>query len=232
MSAAAQTRIFGMRVGIDPKILAGGLIAVAVVLFWYNLRGEGGSTPAVTRPHSSATPATNWNRRTPVTRRQARANDRGTLRLRPVDPTTGNVDPTLRLDLLARVQAVPAVDNMRNLFETGPTPQQAAEQMKQLHGPNIVPAALPPQAVNQSPGASAAALNIPLKYYGFAKPAAQGQQNRGFFLDGDNVLVAIEGELLDQRYLVVELTPDSARLEDTQVKQGQTLALVAEAMPE
>ncbi len=231
MSAAAQTKIFGIRVGIDPKILAGGLIALAVGLFWYNLRSEGGSAPPVARPHGAATPAANLNRRTAVTRRQVRTNDRGTLRLRPVDPTSGKVDPTLRLDLLARVQAVPAVDNMRNLFEIGPTPQEAAEQMKAIKGPTIVPAPLPP-AVTTNAAAANAALDIPLKYYGFAQPAAKGEQNRGFFLEGDNVLVATEGEVLAQRYLVVELTPDRARLEDTQVKQGQTLALVAEAMPE
>ena len=81
---------------------------------------------------------------------------------------------------------------------------------------------------------------IPLKYYGFEKPAqsvvnpnvaSTVGNNRGFFLDGDNVLVASEGEVLKQRYLVVELTPNSARLEDTQMKQGQTLPVVVAAMP-
>ncbi len=227
MSAAAQTRIFGIRVGVDPKILAGGLIALAVLLFWYNSRGGEGSAPASVRPRSAA-PAINSNTRKPVVRRQAAANDRGILRLRPIDPTSGKIDPTLRLDLLARVRAVPAIPNMRNLFETGPAPL-SAEQMKAIHGPRIVPAALPSSIANNPGGPGASALNIPLKYYGFAKPAAHGEQNRGFFLDGDNVLIATEGELLDQRYLVVELTPNQARLEDTQVKQGQTLALVAEA---
>lgn len=229
MSAAAQTRIFGIRLGVDPKILAGGLIALAGLLFWYNSRSDDtGSAPAV-RPHSTAVATTNVNRRRPISRRQVTNSDRGTLRLRPVDASSGKVDPTLRLDLLARVQAVPAAANMRNLFETGPAPM-TAEQIKALHPPTIVPAAAPP-TVAANPGVQQAALNIPLKYYGFAQPAAAGVGNRGFFLDGDNVLVATEGELLGQRYLVVELTPTSARVEDTQVKKGQTLALVAEALP-
>jgi hypothetical protein len=139
------------------------------------------------------------------------------------------VDPTLRLDLLARVQTVPAAANMRNLFETGPAPM-TAEQIKALHPPTIVPASAPPTMAPNA-GIQQPVLNIPLKYYGFAHPAAAGVGNRGFFLDGDNVLVATEGELLGQRYLVVELTPTSARVEDTQVKKGQTLALVAEALP-
>jgi hypothetical protein len=227
--STAPTRIFGIRVGIDPKILAGGLIALAVALFWYNSRSDEGSASPAVRPHNTATPVNNLNRRRSVTRRQATANDRGTLRLRLVDASSGKVDPTLRLDLLARVQAVPPVANMRNVFETGPAPLTAAEQAKQMHGPTIVPAALPPQTTRLPSGPGATALSIPLKYYGFAKPAAQGQQDRGFFLEGDNVLIAVEGDILDQRYLVVELTPNSARLEDTQAKQGETLAVVAEA---
>lgn len=229
MSAAAQTRIFGIRVKVDPRILAGGLLALAVALFWYNSRGGEDNAPTSARPHSAATPESSLNRRRTVTRRQATLNDHGTLRLRPVDATSGKVDPTLRLGLLARVQAVPPVANMRNVFETGPAPQ-TAEQMKKIQGPTIVPAAVPPQVTTNNPsGQGLMALNIPLKYYGFAKPAAQGQQDRGFFLEGDNVLVAVEGDVLDQRYLVVELTPESARLEDTQAKQGATLPVVAEA---
>jgi hypothetical protein len=74
-------------------------------------------------------------------------------------------------------------------------------------------------------------VNIPLKFYGFANPAAQGpgKGKQGLFLEGDNVVVASEGELVDHRYLVVELTPVTARLEDTQLKQGQTLPVVPEA---
>lgn len=230
MSAAAQTRIFGIRIGLDPKILAGGLIAIAVALYWYNSRSDD-TAPAVTvHPQSSAASATSAPRRRPVLRRQNALNDRGMLRLRAVDASSGKVDPTLRLDLLARVQAVPAVANMRNLFETGPAPAPI-EQTKPIKGPTIIPTAIPPPATQSTEAAQAMAVNIPLKYYGFAEPAARNEGNRGFFLSGDNVLVATEGELLDQRYLVVQLTPTSARVEDTQAKKGQTLALVAEALP-
>jgi hypothetical protein len=99
-----------------------------------------------------------------------------------------------------------------------------------LHGPTVIPKPLPPP--NPIPAAPAApVVNIPFKYYGFVKPGSKGETNRGFFLDGDNVIVASEGELLKQRYLVVALTPNSARMEDTQLKQGQTLPLVPEATP-
>ena len=78
-------------------------------------------------------------------------------------------------------------------------------------------------------GGAGLAANIPYKYYGFAKSMDGGGPNRGFFLNGDDILVASEGDLLQQRYLVVQLNPASARLEDTQMKMGQTLPVVPEA---
>jgi hypothetical protein len=80
-----------------------------------------------------------------------------------------------------------------------------------------------------TPTPAVADVYIPFKYYGFAKPVDKAANNRGFFLDGDNILIASEGELVKSRYLVVELTPSSARLEDTQVKKGKALPLEPEA---
>ena len=95
----------------------------------------------------------------------------------------------------------------------------------------VAPASVKPVAPPPSTAQTAAVpeLNIPLKYYGFAKPIGAGGTNRGFFLDGDNILIASEGQLLKQKYLVVELTPISARVEDTEVKKGKALPLEPEA---
>src|SRR5947209_3856827 len=112
MSAATQTKIFGIRVGIDPKILIGGLVAFAALLFWFNSRSDEGSVaPASTGTRPAETtqtappPAPAGASRTTVTRRANNnlANDRGRLRLRPIDATRGDIDPTLRLDLLSRL---------------------------------------------------------------------------------------------------------------------------------
>jgi hypothetical protein len=58
----------------------------------------------------------------------------------------------------------------------------------------------------------------------------QGEANRGFFMEGDNVLVAAEGDVLERRYLIVALTPNTAKVEDTQLKQGQDLPVTPEAV--
>ena len=232
MSAAAQpqTKIFGLRIGVDPRILVGALIVLAALVFWWNSRSSEDETGANgTAVHTNApSPALTPRPRAPIRRAVSSSERAGTLRLRPIDATRGDVDPTLRLDLLNRLQFVKPEDGGRNLFELGPAPLTAEQKALLANAPKVTPKPLP--------GASTAAANgpqpldIPLKYYGFVRNGDGGAANRGLFLDGDNVLVASEGELVKQRYLVVELKESGARLEDVQRKQGQTLPVVPVAV--
>jgi hypothetical protein len=237
--APSSTKIFGIRLGVDPKIVIGALLVLAALLFWYNSRGDEGTTatpPAATSNAGSegvgALPAPPPIAARPVRRSRTAANDRGALRLRPVNGSRGDIDPTLRLDLLARLREVGPPVIGRSLFTIGPSPQQAAAASAAMRGPTIplqpVQPVQPPDAATAPP--TSAAVNIPLRFYGFDRPASKGQSARGLFMDNDIVVVAAEGELIKNRYLVVELTPNSAKLEDTQLKQGQTLPVVPEAV--
>jgi len=58
----------------------------------------------------------------------------------------------------------------------------------------------------------------------------RGDGNRGYFMDGENILMATEGDVLESRFLVVALSPNTARIEDIQLKQGQDLQLIPEAV--
>ncbi len=236
--AAAQTKIFGLRIPVDPKILFGGLAAVILLLWWYNSRGEEETVPAAgsARTEVTSAPAAPLRARTPV-RHAVVMSDRGTLRLKPIDPSKGDIDPTLRLDLLARLQRLQPVTGGRSLFESGGLPATGVTVVP-LHPPILPPQPRPNGGLlaNGTLTGGAPVLSIPLKYYGYVKPnqmptGAKLVNNRGFFLDGDDVLVASEGDVLKQQYLVVELTASSARLEDTRLRQGQTLPVVPAAMP-
>lgn len=236
-AAAPGTKIFGIRVGIDPKILAGGLIALAVLIFWLNSRGEDAPASSAAGPQAYVAPTPGvyvvGSRSKAARRNRGVQNDRGTLRIRPVDATRGDIDPTLRLELLARLQSIDEAKPGRSLFEIGPDPVTAAAAAAQqaamvsvVRGPTIP---ITPQPAVAPVQPTAPQANIPLKFYGFVRPAAKGQNNQGLFLEGDNIMVASEGELIDHRYLVRELTAVNARLEDTQIKLGQTLNVVPEA---
>jgi hypothetical protein len=241
--SASGTRVFGIKIGVDPKILVGGLIAFAAILFWYNSRSEDVPS-APTRPSTTARSETSTftpppaaspalKSRASTARRSVSqaANDRGTLRLRPVDATRGDIDPTLHLDLLSRLQAVAQAPSTRSLFEIQVVPPTASGPGA-IKGPVIMPKPLPPPA----PAAVASVpppptVNVPLRYYGFVRPAEVGRTNSGLFLDGDNVLVVSEGQVVKQHFLIVELTPTNARVEDVQLRQGQTLPVVPVANP-
>lgn len=237
--SASSTKVFGMKVGIDPKILVGGLVAIAAVLFWYNSNSDTPTSPvrpgAVSRTEAPAsTPAATPSAtkgRTSNARRSVNqlANDRGALRLRPVDATRGDIDPTLHLDLLSRLQSVQSAPSSRSLFEVGAAPAPATAPP--IKGPVIMPKPLPPPATAAPATSAPPPLNIPLRYYGFVRPSEVGRTNTGMFMDGDNVLVVSEGQVVKQHLLIVELTPTSARIEDIQAKRGQTLPVVPVANP-
>ena len=230
------TKLFGFRIPLDPKVLVGILFALALGLVWYNF--SGGDDHPVNTPHSAAAakPASSSQTSPSFTQSAARRaelasrNKQGTLRLRPVDPSRGDIDPTLKLWLLDRVRAVKLPEVGRNLFETGPELAQATLPVPKVKPIIPGPITPPTEAVVSAPPPPPV-VNIPLRYYGFVRPSLHGDSNRGYFMDGENnILMATEGDVLESHFLVVTLSPNNARVEDIQLKQGQDLQLIPEAV--
>ena len=143
-----------------------------------------------------------------------------------VDPT--QVDPTLRLELLAKVQAVDAAGGKRNLFQMGTPPLRAAALPP---GPETVvrpPIGPRPPAPPTPPGPEPPPPPLPFKFYGFSTVRNNGKKTV-FFLEGDDILIAAEGDTLKRRYRIVRIGPTSVLLEDTESKRQQTLPLSEEA---
>lgn len=143
-----------------------------------------------------------------------------------VDPMT--IDPTLRLDLLAKVQAVEMQGGSRNLFQVGqpPPPPLPPEPKVPVKG-SVAANAAPGQPGPPPAPAAPQAPPITLKYYGYS--SARGDNHkRAFFLDGDDILVGAEGDVVKKRYRVVRIGVNSVVMEDTQFKHEQTLPLQEE----
>lgn len=140
-----------------------------------------------------------------------------------IDPMT--IDPILRLDLLAKVQGVEPAGGSRNLFQYGPPPVKA----EALKGPE--PKVIPQPVVPVTDAAKAAGPPPPppiaLKYYGFSTARNNGRKV-AFFLDGDEISVAGEGETVKKRYRVVRIGVNSVLMEDTESKRQQSLPLTEE----
>jgi hypothetical protein len=230
------TRIFGFRIPLDPKVFVGVLFAIGLLLAWYNLSGgsdEHPSTvshaPSIAKTVSPAAPSSMSQN---VARRADLANraKQGVLHFKPVDPTLSDIDPTLKLWLLDRVRTVKPIAGGRNLFETGPELAQgtvpAVPKVAKMPPKPLAPVGpMPPPVIAERPP-----VNIPLRYYGFVKPSWRGDGNRGYFMEGENILMATEGDVLEGQFLVVALSPNKARVEDIHLKQGQDLPLIPEAI--
>ena len=148
---------------------------------------------------------------------------------RPEDriDTTSKVDPTLRLDLLAKVQAVELAGGTRNLFQFGAAPKPAElltgkEPIVKPIGPVRPPDKVEPQAPPPAP-----APPIALKFYGFSTVVRNGKKT-AYFFDGDDIVIAAEGEMVKRRYRVIRILAATVQVEDTEGKRTVTIPITEE----
>jgi hypothetical protein len=231
-----------MKLGAEPKkvVLLAGLLVLAAVVYFMNSSSSPGS-PATPAAERVARPAGAPGLNTPVRTESgaaARRAPRGRLSTEqfrptlkpkePIDPS--QIDPTLRLDMLAKLKSVQPAASSRSLFDFAAAPAVAKiEKVDPVHpGPlkseNIIGPVQPkpkPKAPEPPPPP------IPLKFYGYSNPAQQGPK-RAFFLEGEDIFVAAEGDVIQNRYKVVRIGVNSAVVEDTSNKHQQTLPLEQE----
>jgi hypothetical protein len=138
------------------------------------------------------------------------------------------VDPTLHLDLLAKVQQVEIDPVQRNLFQFGAAPPPVS--LPPIQNVGKIPIgkhpAPPPPVTPQQPviALKPVAPPIPFKYYGYSN-GRDSSRKRAFFLDGEDIIIASEGELIKKRYKLVKIGVNSVTMEDTQFSSQQTLPL-------
>jgi len=218
-----------------------GVVLVAV----YFLEREPSSGPAPVQPATTATPATQTKipaiarERAVVpdtsgpklaTRSGNRSDDfRPTLKL-PEGVDVTKIDPTLRLDLLAKLQQVPLEGGSRSVFDYGQAPVPPPPPVAKIQ-PNAIALANAKEAAakfaEQQKTMKPPPAPIPLKFYGFAKRAG-GPAREAFFLDGDDIRIEGENDVIRGRYKVIRIGINSATVEDLQTHDQQVLPLVAE----
>jgi len=150
--------------------------------------------------------------------------------LKPSGIEPSNIDPTLHLNLMAKLQGVQVEAGGRSLFEIGTEPAAVLKGkdpgpivvVKPFVGPQPPPPPPPPPPDPKAPP-------IPLKFYGFVNPS-KATNKRAFFLDGEDIIIAGEGDMVKKRYKIVRIGVNSAVVEDTDFKTNnqQTLPLEAE----
>ena len=123
-------------------------------------------------------------------------------------PKVENLDPTLRLDLLAASEKTPYQGTGRNIFvsqaEDVPIPTPVARGNTDGKTEDPAHIYVPPNPPQAAP--------IPLKFYGFA--SSPGEPKRIFLKLGEDVFVAGEGEIVDRRYKVIHISATSVEIQD------------------
>ena len=243
-----------MTLGAEPKklaVLGALLVIMPVAYYWAN--GDS-PTPGASQSKSSgakfadrmkasevgvATPP-DLGRQSAARIAAARGRDRTSIAdykpslkpRRPEDrPDPLTVDPTLKLTLISRLKNVNVAGGRRSLFDFGaaapvvkqPDPKQILPGKAKPIGPELPPKPVVPVVNTPPPPPPPAPL--PFKFYGFigGKPAGA---KKAFFLEGDDVYIAGEGELVKRRYKVVRIGINTVVMEDTQEKNQQTLQMV------
>jgi hypothetical protein len=183
------------------------------------------SAPSSTQPRPLLTRNARGDEFHPVLRKKG---------LRPedqVDPNT--IDPTIHLELLAKVQDVKIEGGQRNPFQFGAAPVEKVQikgeepKIALLGKPFDFPRPLPPKAEPVKP-VEPPPTPPSFKYYGVATKRIDNKKT-AFFLDGEDIIFATEGMTVKSRWRVVRIGPDSVTLEDAQTKKQQPLALAEEA---
>ena len=233
-------------VGAEPKklaILIGLLLAAGGTYYWMSRPDvpagvSTSATPAVTTsvvpspaPSAPRTTASTYGPKTATRRGSSSGDDfRPTLKI-PEGFDLSRVDPTLKLDLMAKVRKVAVEGGSRSLFEfyTPPPPPPPPVVKPQPIVPKPLTAAeLKAAELKKGPPPPPPPPAIPLKFYGYSG-AIRSAVRRAFFLDGEDIVQAGENETIRNRYKIIRIGVNSAVVEDTVAKNQQTLPLAEEA---
>ncbi len=238
-----------MNLGAEPKKV-GILIAIVVLgggaVYYMNSEDTPVSAPAprpaaaVVQPAAASVPGVRGNLGRGKTAQSERrqVTNRGTatawnIRMgsqNPEDrPDPATIDPALKLDLLAKVQAVELGAPGRNVFSFGtappPPPPVGLPKVPTIavKGPQA-PAGPPPPPPGPPPVVTPQAPPITLKYYGYKITRTDGRK-AAFLLDGEDILIGGENDVIKKHYRIVKINAASIVIEDTDFKTSQTLQL-------
>ncbi len=229
------------KIGGNRKQMAwlGGLLVLLAVVYFVQREP---SSPTVTTPTTAVAPlrvGTPLSREAPevssgpklATRSGKRADDfRPSIKL-PEGMDVTKIDPTLRTDLLAKLQKVPLEGGSRSIFDYGqapvpPPPPVAKIKPEEIEKQKKEQERLAEIAKN-APPVKPPPPPIPLKFYGYANRQS-GPARQAFFLDGDDIQIKGENDVIRGKYKIIRIGINSAVVEDLANHDQQTLPLVAE----
>jgi hypothetical protein len=128
-----------------------------------------------------------------------------------VAPAPRSLDPTLRYDWLRASEETKYEGAGRNIFQVQvEIPQPVAPVVQQQQVAQGPPQPPPPPPIN-------------LKFFGFA--SRTGETKKIFLSTGEDVFIASEGDIVNRRYKIVRISPQSVEIEDVLNNNRQSIPL-------
>lgn len=211
-----------LRTGAEDKkklYLAVGLVAVMLILlarFLWETFGSSGPAPP---PPAAVAPATRTPGRIPAPG-PSRAASTPQLPETPYAheaikvASSSPLDPTLHPEIMEQAESLEYTGNGRNIFSP-------------FSAPPVIPKPVAPvriTPVNTGPPPPPPPPPINLRFYGYA--AERDGHKQVFLLQGDDIFIAKEGDVVDRRYRVAKIGTTSVQVEDLPYHNIQTLPLI------
>lgn len=204
-----------LRVGAEDKkkvYFAAGLSVIMLVLLGRVLwQTFGPSTPAAEPPAVVTAPASRAEAPSespgPETAEQPYAHQAYKV-------TSSALDPTLHPEVMRQAESLEYTGSGRNIFSPFSAPPAIPKA--------IAPARPLPVATGPPPPPPPPPIN--LRFYGYA--AEKNGQKQIFLLQGDDIFIASEGDVVDRRYRVTKIGATSVQVEDLPYHDTQTLQLM------
>ncbi|HEY4931398.1 MAG TPA: hypothetical protein VII23_07485 [Terriglobales bacterium] len=190
-----------MKLGTENKTktaIAGGLVIVAAFAL-YNWVFTSQDTETATAAATTTAMATAQKPGKPGARKGGNAG------------LAQSLDPTLRLDVLKSSEEIEYKGSGRDIFQSQPEPVAIPKEVKPVIATGPPPPPPPPP--------------IPLKFYGFSGNKSGPKQ--AFLSKGEDIFVVKEGQIIDRRYKILKIGPNSVEVEDVLNSNRQTLPLTA-----
>src|SRR5581483_1715471 len=176
-------------------------MAVAILLAAFRFFPSSSSSAA---PQTAANPAPEATSATRPPRSAKNGSGKKAL------PPARSLDPTLRYDWLRASEDTKYEGAGRNIFQVQveipqPVASPVTQQPEIAQGPPPPP---PPPPIN-------------LKFFGFA--SRTGESKKIFLSTGEDVFIASEGDIVNRRYKVVRISPQSVEIEDVLNNNRQSI---------